>query len=481
MKSILQFLDPRPLGRRLAEAFAGLNIGSPRNAGNDARGNNRSKNRIVAASAMVLTLVAFGAAGVAPMAPDASDLPVRAISLDLALPDLAQQITTLEPKPTLAPHFVSEEKIRAGDSLASVLQRLGVNDEAAGKFLRTDETARAVLQLRPGRRIQAEVGADGSLQKLTTTLAVLRDAPLKSLVISRTEGGFTALEQVASLEKRVEMRTGEIRSSLFAATDAAEIPDGVASQIVDMFATDIDFGSDLRRGDRFNIVYETFWQAGEYIRSGRILAAEFQNDGKTYQSVWFDEPAKLGGKAGGGYFSFDGKSLKKAFLKSPLEFTRISSGFSMRIHPVFGKWKQHKGVDFAAAIGTPIRAAGDGVIDFAGSQNGYGNVVVIDHWSNYSTAYAHMSRFAPNLRKGSKVSQGDIIGYVGMTGWATGPHLHYEFRVNDTPRDPMSVDIPNAQPLAAADMARFQAMALEMKHRFALLGSPQRDLKVASK
>jgi murein DD-endopeptidase MepM/ murein hydrolase activator NlpD len=274
------------------------------------------------------------------------------------------------------------------------------------------------------------------------------------------------------------MRSGEIRSSLFAATDTAQIPDSIATQIVDMFSTDIDFGSDLRRGDRFNVVYETFWQNGEYVRSGRVLAGEFKNGPATYQSVWFEDPSS---GIGGGYYGFDGKSLKKAFLKSPLEFTRISSGFSMRKHPISGQWKQHKGVDFAAAIGTPIRASGDGTIDFVGTQNGYGNVVMIKHWSDYSTVYGHMSRFAPNLRKGTKVTQGQVIGYVGMTGWATGPHLHYEFRIHNEARDPMTVNIPNAQPLAAAQMQRFHGVADDMMHRFTLMSPNKQAIQLAAK
>jgi murein DD-endopeptidase MepM/ murein hydrolase activator NlpD len=248
--------------------------------------------------------------------------------------------------------------------------------------------------------------------------------------------------------------------------------------MVDMFSTDIDFATDLRRGDRFNVVYETFWQNGEYVRAGRVLASEFVNAGKTYQAVWYEDPQS---KEGGSYYSFDGKSLKKAFLKSPLEFTRISSGFAMRMHPILGIWKQHKGVDFAAPIGTPIRAAATGVIDFAGTQRGYGNVVVIKHWSNYSTAYAHMSGFASGLRKGMKVNQGDVIGYVGATGWATGPHLHYEFRVNNEPRDPLSVDVPNAQPLAGLELLRFRSVAADMTHRFALLRADDAGIKLAAK
>lgn len=432
------------------------------------------KSRIVGGSAVFLTLCAFGAAGVAPSAPDPADLPVRAVSLELALPDLDQQIASLSP----AQHFISEERIRSGDTLAAILLRLGVNDSAAGKFMRSDETARAILQLRPGKRIQAEINADGALQRLSTMVAGGSDAPLNTLVVTRNGDGFAATQSPANLEKRVEMRAGVIRSSLFAATDTAQVPDAIATQIVDMFSTEIDFGSDLRRGDRFSVVYETFWQDGEMVRAGRVLAAQFSNAGSNYQSVWFEEP---GTKGGGGYYGFDGKSLKKAFLKSPLEFTRISSGFSMRLHPILGKWKQHKGVDFAAATGTPIRASGDGVIEFAGTQNGYGNMVVIKHWANYSTAYGHMSRFAANMRKGTKVSQGEVIGYVGSTGWATGPHLHYEFRIANQPRDPMTVDIPNAQPLSAARLAQFRQTADGMTHRFALLNPATPGLNLALK
>jgi murein DD-endopeptidase MepM/ murein hydrolase activator NlpD len=433
------------------------------------------KSRIASASALLLALCAFGAAGVAPLAPDPADLPVRTIVQELAIPTLAEQVARLEPTPQT---FVSEERVRSGDTLASLFSRLGVMDDEAANFIKSDKVARAVLQLKQGKPVQAQTGANGALLWLTATLVDGRENGASNIVITRDGAGFKAVQTPASVEKRVEMRTGEIRSSLFAATDAAQIPDSVSMQLVDVFSTNIDFGSDLRRGDRFNVVYETFWQGGEFLRAGRVLAAQFRNGNATYQSVWFDEP---GSKQGGGYFAFDGKSLKKAFLKSPLEFSRISSGFSMRVHPISGMWKQHKGVDFAAPVGTPIRAAGDGVVDFVGAQNGYGNVVVLKHWSDYSTAYAHMSRFAPAVHKGSHVNQGDIIGYVGTTGWATGPHLHYEFRVNNAPRDPLSVDVHNAQPLAAAEMQRFRSVADDMSHRFALLSPAGQGLKLASR
>jgi murein DD-endopeptidase MepM/ murein hydrolase activator NlpD len=425
------------------------------------------KARIISASAIFLAACAFGAAGVAPMAPDASDLPVKQIAQELDLPKIDDHIAALQDSEQ---QFVHEERVRAGDSLATLLNRLGVDDAAAMAFIKSDKTARAVMQLKPGKRVQAQTDDSGQLQWLRATVADSKDMPAKTISISRRGDAFVAQELPAQLERRIEMRAREITSSLYAATDSmsdgARLPDQITAQIIEMFSTDIDFRSDLKRGDRFNVVYETFWQDGEMVKVGRILAGEFTNRGVTYQSVWFDDPAS---KSGGGYYSFDGKALKKAFLKSPLEFSRISSGFSMRTHPLSGKWKQHKGIDFAAAMGTPIRAAGDGVIDFAGVQGGYGNFVQIKHWANYSTAYAHMSRFAPGIRRGAKVSQGQVIGYVGSTGWSTGAHLHYEFRVGGEARDPSKVAVVAQAPLSPAELARFRSVSADMMHRFALL------------
>lgn len=427
------------------------------------------KARIISASALFLAVCAFGAAGVAPLAPDASDLPVTTIAQDIQLPDLSSQITALQQQEATQ-KYVHEEKIRAGDTLATLLNRLGVEDDAAENFIKKDKTARAIMQLRSGKRVQAQTDENGNLLWLKATVVDGKDNPVKNILVTRTGDTFTAEEVAAKLERRIEMRAREITTTLYAATDSSSdgssLPDSIVAQIIEMFSTSIDFRSDLKRGDRFNVVYETFWQDGEFVRAGRILAGEFTNKGTTYQSVWFEDPHT---KSGGGYYSFDGKSLKKAFLKSPLEFSRISSGFGMRTHPIAGKWKQHKGTDFAAPTGTPIRAAGDGVIDFAGKQGGYGNVVVIKHWANYSTAYAHMSRFGNGMRKGAKVSQGDIIGYVGSTGWSTGAHLHYEFRVAGEARDPGKMNIQAQAPLTTAELTRFKSVAGDMIHRFALL------------
>ena len=424
------------------------------------------KARITGAGAIFLAVCAFGAAGVAPLAPDAPDLPVKSIAQDLELPNLADQISALQKDEQ---QFIHEEKIRPGDTLAVLLQRLGVDDAAAVQFIKTDKTAKTIMQLKTGKRVQAQTGENGELQWLRGTLVDGSDNPVKQIMITRKGDKFVANATPAQLERRVEMRAREITTSLYGATDATtdggKLPDTVVAQIIEMFSTSIDFRTDLKRGDRFNVVYETFWQDGEMVRAGRILAGEFTNRGVTYQSVWYEDPVSKQG----GYYSFDGKALKKGFLKSPLEFSRISSGFSNRVHPISGVWKAHKGVDYAAAQGTPIRASGDGTIDFAGVQGGYGNFVLLKHWANYTTAYAHMSRFAPGIRRGSQVRQGDIIGYVGSTGWSTGAHLHYEFRVGNEARDPMSIKVLAQAPLSATEMARFQMHAADMTHRFALL------------
>jgi murein DD-endopeptidase MepM/ murein hydrolase activator NlpD len=428
--------------------------------------NTSRKARIVGAGALGLALCAFGAVATAPIAQDDADMPVKSVAENLALPNLSDQIAALQQDEQ---QFIHEERVRAGDSLGSMLGRLGVEDAQAQNFIRSNKVARRILSLKNGKRLQAETDENGLLLSLRATLTDKNQAPT-TLTIARKGDGFAATEAPAKLERRVEMRSREITSSsLYSATDAnvdgGSIPDSVVGEIVQMFSTNIDFRGDLKRGDRFNVVYETFWLDGELVKTGRILAGEFINRGVRHQAVWFEDPVTRQG----GYYGVDGKSLKKAFLKSPLEFSRVSSGFANRVHPISGQWKAHKGIDYAASTGTPIRASGDGTIDFAGVSGGYGNMIVIKHWSNYSTAYAHMSRFNGSLRKGQKVSQGQVIGYVGSTGWSTGAHLHYEFRVANVARDPNTLKGLMAAPLSTGEMARFKMAAADMNHRFSLL------------
>jgi murein DD-endopeptidase MepM/ murein hydrolase activator NlpD len=303
----------------------------------------------------------------------------------------------------------------------------------------------------------ARVGDDARLLELRYL-----NANGTELVVLREGDSVRVTEQPAEHQMQTLMASGEIRSSLFAATDAAGLPDAIAIQIADIFASEIDFHRDLRRGDRFTVVYEMVNVRGEPLRAGRVLAAEFVNDGKTHRAVWFQGPD---GHAGG-YYAPDGKNLRKAFLRSPLEFSRVSSGFSSaRYHPVLKEWRAHRGIDYAAPTGTRVRATADGVVEFVGRQSGYGNLVILQHGGRYSTAYGHLNGFAGGLRRGSRISQGDVIGYVGATGLATGPHLHYEFRMDGQQRNPLAVAMPAAEPVPVHLRTAFEAVATPLSAR----------------
>lgn len=341
-----------------------------------------------------------------------------------------------------------EERIQRGDTVGSVLSRLGVNDPDAMAFMRTDPAARPLYQLRPGRPLVVETGDDGLLLRLRFVtgsgdlLSIVRDGEL-----------FEAATTVAPVAVRWKMAAGEIRSSLFGAADAMGLPDAVTIQLADVFAGDIDFYKDIQRGDRFSVVYEMRYVDGEAVGAGRIVAAEFSNRGKVFRAyLWRDADGAES------YYAEDGTALRKAFLRSPMEFSRITSGFSnARFHPILQTWRAHNGIDYAAPIGTPVRATGNGKVLFAGVQGGYGKVIQIRNSGAYSTLYAHLSRFAPQLKPGARVAQGEVIGYVGQTGWATGPHLHYEFRVANEQRNPLTIVLPGGEPLPAADRAAFMA------------------------
>jgi murein DD-endopeptidase MepM/ murein hydrolase activator NlpD len=363
--------------------------------------------------------------------------------------------------------FWLEERIQRGDTQVSLLARLGIEDAAAANYLRSARDVRSLHQLVPGRTISAETTADGQL----VTLRYLNGSTL--MTIRRAGDAFTASEETAQLETRVLTAGGEIRSSLFAATDRLHVPDAVVLQMVDVFSTDIDFHKDLRKNDRFSLVYEMHYDRGEPVRSGRLLSAEFVNQGKTLTAVWFAPGSGDNGEnSGGSYYTLDGKNIRKAFLRSPLEFSRITSGFTAaRYHPILQTWRAHSGVDFAAPIGTRIKATADAVVEFAGVQGGYGNVVILRHPNKITTLYAHMAGFAPGIHKGARVQQGDVIGTVGMTGLTTGPHVHYEFRVDNVHRDPLSVAVPVAFPIAPEFKQQFLQAAAPHSRAMATLRS----------
>jgi len=397
--------------------------------------------------AAVLVLAASGVVAFATIAPDPQ-------AEALLLSRTSVEPIPIRPDQVLASpdSFIAEERYQRGDTLAAFLAGLGVAEAEAARLAKL----RALQLVRPGTFVRAEVGA-GGLPRSVSFLAG-RDRLVQVL----PEGSGTALQyrvnEIASpLQQRIAMRSGTIESSLFAATDAAGIPDAVGMQVADIFGGDVDFHRDLRRGDRFAVVYEEQHFAGTPVRAGRVLAAEFTNDGRTFRAVLY----------GRNYYTPEGKNLRKAFLRSPLEFSRISSGFGMRRHPIARAWRAHQGIDYAAPMGTRVRAAGAGVVEFAGRKGGYGNVVILRHHGQYQTVYAHLSRVS--VKRGERVAQNDTIGAVGRTGWATGPHLHYEFRIAGRARNPYSIAMPAANPVPPQETEIFRQHAEPLIARLDLL------------
>ena len=357
--------------------------------------------------------------------------------------------------------YLREERVRRSDTVASLMNRLGIYDGEAMRFIRSNRQTREMARrLRPGNTLSAKVGAWGELH----ALYVERPGKDAIMVVERSGSGFVAHEQAMQLEKRTVIKSGEIRQSLFAATDDADIPDAIAMQMVAIFGSEVDFHRDLRKGDRFSLVYEALTYHGQTVRSGRLLAAELVNDGNVLQAYWFAPE-----EGEGDYCAADGSSLRKAFLRSPVEFSRVTSGFSgARYHPILRRWRAHKGVDYAAPRGAGVLAVADGVVATAGRQNGYGNLIVIQHQGTYSTAYGHLKGFAKGIRKGARVRQGETIGYVGQSGLATGPHLHYEFRVKNKPVNPLTIALPIARPLDGRRLAQFKASSQTLRKQLTM-------------
>lgn len=400
------------------------------------------------AGGTLLLLGAFGGVTAYATAPDLKQLPVAQETTvqSLGRPPIGKTAGG-------SASFVREERIGSADTYGTLARRLGISDPAAFQFVLTDTIAQKIFEeLRPGKVVTATTLADGRLAKLTFPL----NGQANAIVVENLAGQFSARKAPLPLEARILMKSGEIRSSFFAAADSVDLPDSVATQMADVFGGEIDFHRNLHRGDRFSVVYEMGFVDGRPARAGRILAAEFVNEGQAHRAIWFND-----GGAQGSYYTPDGRSLKTAFLRSPIEFSRISSGFSMRLHPILQTWRAHRGVDYAAPIGTPIRATADGAVETLTRQNGYGNLAVLRHGAQYSTWHGHLDGFAWGLKRGMTVRQGQIIGYVGRTGWATGPHLHYEFRINDVQQDPLKVAMPIGRTLQPAQLVAFRQLAAE--------------------
>lgn len=420
----------------------------------------RHPRRVTTSLAVLLLGTGVTAFGVAPMAPDAADLPVSQVFEAVqALPTQAQTDALADFRFNL----FRTESTRSSDTFDTLLKRLNIDDPAAAAFLRTDASARAVLSGRPGKTITAEVSDNQQLQKLSMRWPSEDDAMFNRLVVERTARGLASRIEIAPYVATARLASGSVQTSLFAATDDARIPDSVAVEMAEIFSGDIDPRT-LHKGDRFNVVYEALEADGEPLRTGRVLSAEFVASGQPHQAMWFQPPGKdaSGLPNKGGYYSLDGRSMHRAYLSSPVEFSRITSGFSMRMHPILKQWRAHLGTDFAATTGTPARTVGDGVVEFAGVQNGYGNVIFIRHRNGHETVYAHLSKI--KVQRGQTVSQGQIVGLVGSTGWATGPHLHFEFRVNGLQQDPVTMAKQSETiPVSSATMPLFRQLASNVK------------------
>ncbi len=365
-----------------------------------------------------------------------------------SLPELVDKAEVLDEEVKSDKPLPQELTIKSGDNLSSVFARMGLNDRDIYELFDGNKSAKDLRSIVPGQKFEFLVDTQGKLQELTYYKNVL-----DSLKFTRSETGFSS--ELTSLKPEIKrsFRQGTINSSLFLAGKQAGLPINLTMELANIFGYDVDFAQDIQKGDQFKVMFEEQYLSNKKIGTGVILSAEFTNAGKTFKAVRYT------GKDGvTRYYTPDGKGMNKAFLRMPVDFARISSGFSLgRLHPVLNTIRAHKGTDYAAATGTPIRATGDGKIIFAGRKGGFGNCIVIQHGQGYETLYGHLSKFGKGVGNGTRVSQGQVIGYVGMTGLASGPHLHYEFHVNGQVRNPVTVDLPKSVGIAANEKDRFSA------------------------
>jgi murein DD-endopeptidase MepM/ murein hydrolase activator NlpD len=380
-------------------------------------------------------------------------------------------VLTLPPAPDepLRPVVASWKtvEVQPGETLSEIFQAQGLSGADLAKVMASGKNAATLKTLHPGDQVGFLMNAEGRLQGFRYQ----PDSDTQVTLTVQPDGSLRSQVTTLPVERRLHFAHGEVQGSLFAAGEKAGLSETMVLKLADVFKYDIDFIKDLKRGDRFTVVYDDIYRNGKYAGAGNIIAAEFINNGHRYTAYRFKEPD--GNVA---YFSQDGRPLRKGLLRTPVAFTRISSSFGMRHHPILGYNRLHKGVDYAAPTGTPIHAAGDGVITFRGRAHGYGNFIVIRNTPKYSTAYGHMSRFASGLHVGSHVTQGEVIGYVGMTGLATGPHLHYEVRVNGRPENPLTVTMPKPEPLSAKLMVAFRAQIAPMVARIQMIDNATQRL-----
>ncbi len=342
------------------------------------------------------------------------------------------------------------ETVRPGDSLARIFQRAAIPPRELAAVLESGPAATGLKRIYPGHRLVFDVASDNRLLRLTYL-----PSRLESVVFDRDGDQFVSQAHKREPERVAAYRTATIDHSLFVAGTKIGLNDDITIRLAQIFQWDIDFVLDIRKGDSFHLVFEELYLEDEFIGFGEILAAEFVNRGKHYRAVRYTD---VSGRPD--YFNPNGDSMRKAFLRAPVDFTRISSNFNMRrVHPLHKRTMPHRGIDYAAPTGTPILAAGDGRIQLATRNASSGNFVVIQHGEQFQTKYLHMSKFGPGIKGGARVRQGQTIGYVGATGWATGPHLHYEFLVNGVHKNPRTVALPKANPVPKGERRRFDQAA----------------------
>lgn len=380
--------------------------------------------------------------------PQAHSRPVRDV---LPLPVTRPQYQALVPTEPVTPdHQWHSVVVNPGDNLSTIFARLGLRADDLYQLLSQDEEFRALSRLLPGQALRVRANPEGKLLELVHEYDRLR-----GLRLTRENDAFSLSRYTRDTEQRLGFAVGVIDSSFYQTARSVDLPDTLIIKMAEIFGWDIDFALDIRAGDSFVVLYEEDYIDGEKIGDGEIVAAEFVNRGQTHRAVRYQHD---NGKID--YLTPEGRPMRQRFLRAPVDFRRISSHFQPeRWHPVLGVRRPHRGVDYAAPVGTPIQAAGDGTVISIGHQGGYGNTVVLKHGSRYTTLYAHLSRYRRGLSQGDRVRQGDIIGYVGQTGLATGPHLHYEFRIDGVHQNPVTVDLPGPEPLEPGLLTDFHIQA----------------------
>ncbi len=416
-----------------------------------------------------------GPAGQATAADLMADAAVRAATPPLVTPSTtallnATNVASLNPEPAPLSRVeldTSTIQVKPGDNLSVIFKRQGIPAADATYLVASEPYGNRLTNIFPGHSLTFTRDAEGTLVKLAYS-----PGPLETLEFERVGRGFTGKELVQEPDRTKAYKHGAIDHSLFVASQRAGLPDGLTMRLAHIFQWDVDFVLDIRRGDEFHVVYEELYVGDEFIGYGDILAAEFVNQGESYRAIRYTDAQ---GRAD--YYNPKGESMRKAFLRAPVEFSRISSNFNLRrVHPLFKRNMPHRGIDYAAPTGTPVLAAGDGRIAIASRTDPNGNYVVIQHGEQFTTKYLHLSKFGRGIKRGVRVKQGQVIGYVGATGWASGPHLHYEFLVNQVHQNPRTVHLPDAEPITSLELARFNESAAPL---LALLDDFKQQVQLA--